>query len=64
MRFRFAGREILKNKLKKIEKMNYEELEDLHRFMRDDFMSKYLPSKKPSPKKLKYDPVVIETKKR
>lgn len=59
VRFKHAGREILKNKLSKIDKMNNQELENLHVYFRDVFLCKYLPSTtKPSPKINKYNPVI------
>ena len=62
---RFNARELLYKKLRLLKRMSSSELEELHVFLRDDFLDKYLPKKgkKSHMTFKKYRPVVnISTK--
>ena len=63
--FKYAGREILENKLRRLKFMNDEQIEQLFVYLRDDFMFKYVPekNKKKSLVSRKFKPVV-QVKKR
>jgi len=45
--FKYAGRQILENKIRRLNKMNAQEVEELFVYLRDVFVLKYLPTKSP-----------------
>ena len=64
--YKYAGRQILENKLRRLSKMNDEEIQECHNYLRDEFLSKYIPTRTPkrSLESKAYEPVVKITAKR